>query len=211
MEPPIWAALITGIVAITVAFIANKKQDNRWYAECILKMKLDALNDFHMKLIESVESINYFLKEDGRLELQRTLGLTERDPHHSPPKRDYTFVNVTDENVKNYINLTKEKAIVMDEKLLMLKQSYILASIYFSDEENVVLKECLRITQHYEEILSGNIKGFSLDTDVGLLAGIITARSFWDGAYKAINTNQEEAKTIVAKHLYPKRAKKYER
>ncbi|MFD3445588.1 hypothetical protein ACFDTO_13405 [Microbacteriaceae bacterium 4G12] len=222
MQTSIIVAIITGGCAIIVACLTsfftykimlanNKKQDDRWYAEFFLKIKLESLSDFRLKLAAAVKSIEYFCSENGRFELVKVLGLTERDPHHEPPKKEYTDAFVTNDSKQNYIELAKEKSKLMEEKFLALKESYGVISIYLSEEEQHLLNEFVGIFESYEHQISGSIKTFKIFSDVSMLARIIFAYAYFDEAYQTIKAYEIKAEKLLIKHLYPDKVKQLER
>ncbi|MHC2834767.1 hypothetical protein [Bacillus sp. F9_6S_D1_P_5] len=207
-ESAIVVAFITSISTLIVMYFNNKKQDNRWYAEFFLKMKVEALNDFRQKSAVAMKSMEYFCSEKGNFELLKTLNLKEKDPHHQPPKRDYTTVYITEESKNRFINLTNEKARLLEEDFLELDKSYKVIAIYLIKEEKEILEKFIEEMRRYEHFISGNIKNFGNGEDIRLLENFIhySATVYKEG-YQKLKVYENEADNVLFKHLLPGKVK----
>ncbi|AZJ20709.1 hypothetical protein CT694_13895 [Bacillus wiedmannii bv. thuringiensis] len=208
-EAAIVVAFITSISTLIVMYFNNKKQDNRWYAEFFLKMKVEALNDFRQKSAVAMKSMEYFCSEKGNFELVQTLNLKEKDPHHQPPKRDYTTVYVTEESKHRVIKLANEKARLLEEDFLELDKSYKVIAIYLIKEEREILEKFIEEMRRYEHFISGNIKTFGNGEDIRLLGNFIHYSStVYKEGYQKLRAYENEADNVLIKHLLPGKVKR---
>ncbi|MGK0532444.1 hypothetical protein [Bacillus sp. 'calajunan'] len=208
-ESAIVVAFITSISTLFVMYFNNKKQDNRWYAEFFLKMKVEALNDFLQKSSVAMKSIEYFCSEKGSFELEKTLNLKEKAPHHQPPKRDYTTVYVTEESKQKFIKLTNEKARLLEEHFWKLDKSYKVIAIYLTKEEKEILEKFIEEMRRYEHYISGNIKTFGNGEDIRLSENFIHySVTIYKEGFKKIKTYETDVEKVLISHLIPEKVKK---
>ncbi|PEM95199.1 hypothetical protein CN639_01260 [Bacillus toyonensis] len=211
-EASIVVAFLSSITAFVVMYFNNKKQQDRWYAEFFIKTKIEALNDFRVKSTTAVKNIEYFCSEKGRFELIKTLNLKEKDPNHQPPKQDYTLGYVTEDSRDNFIQLTTEKAKLLEESFLNLSKAYEIINVYFSVEEQVVLEKFIQTMKRYEHLISGNIKKFKSGNDIRLLEMFIHYSStIYTNGYTEIKECETDVGEILVKQLCPDKVKKFEK